>query len=407
MVGPALPSMIAELAPGFAEGRRGQRRDAREARASAGRPALLQRAREWRRAGDRPGRRLPARALREPRGRIGRTSRPPGPRALARLRERRTPVRDGDLRGGRPAAGARARAALHRPRRRRRGRDGDRRRPAGGRAGQRGELAFDVAGRLLVTGSVMCRTPRSRRIRSRSPARCCATRPRARSRPRIPIPRARCCAWACNPFALAVHPVSGDLYAADNGPTEDDELVYLVPGRNYGWGYEGEGLGVQEGFTIRRWAEVIVPTALAFHPGNGGFEEHAGELFLVPTSVKTCAASCCSARTPPTSTRSSRSCAARRWRTPTSRSTCWSRRTGRCTCRPSRRSCGCSRSEVSTRAKAGPRRAIALLPSHTHGLRVLARSRARGSDGPQREPRRAFGSSSPWAPPRTPTLPDP
>ncbi|MCR3955345.1 MAG: PQQ-dependent sugar dehydrogenase [Gudongella sp.] len=38
-----------------------------------------------------------------------------------------------------------------------------------------------------------------------------------------------------NPQGLAWHPISGDLYASDHGPSSQDEVNRIVPGGNYGW----------------------------------------------------------------------------------------------------------------------------------------------------------------------------
>ena len=38
-----------------------------------------------------------------------------------------------------------------------------------------------------------------------------------------------------NPQGLAWHPVTGDLYASDHGPTSQDEVNRIIAGGNYGW----------------------------------------------------------------------------------------------------------------------------------------------------------------------------
>ncbi|MEM7259576.1 MAG: PQQ-dependent sugar dehydrogenase, partial [Pseudomonadota bacterium] len=82
-----------------------------------------------------------------------------------------------------------------------------------------------------------------------------------------------------NTFALAVHPHTGDLFGADAGPTDDDKLNYLVAGKNFLWGMEDEPQGSNIGFSVRIWPEVITPTGLLFHSGNGGFNDYQHELF--------------------------------------------------------------------------------------------------------------------------------
>jgi glucose/arabinose dehydrogenase len=89
------------------------------------------------------------------------------------------------------------------------------------------------------------------------------------------------CRGLRNTFALAVHPVTGDLFGADNGPASDDELNYLQPGKNFGWPTLPPGVGPsQVGFRMARWIDVIVPTALAWHPGGGAWADLADDLLL-------------------------------------------------------------------------------------------------------------------------------
>ena len=83
-----------------------------------------------------------------------------------------------------------------------------------------------------------------------------------------------------NTFALAIHPQTGDLFGADAGPTSDDKLNYLKPGKNFLWGMEEEPQGSSVGYSVRIWHEVITPTALLFHTGSGGFERFSNQLFV-------------------------------------------------------------------------------------------------------------------------------
>jgi quinoprotein glucose dehydrogenase len=82
-----------------------------------------------------------------------------------------------------------------------------------------------------------------------------------------------------NTFALAVHPVTGDLFGADAGPNNDDKLNYLVAGKNFLWGMENEPQGSSVGYSVRTWADVITPTSLLFHSGQGGFTDFKHQLF--------------------------------------------------------------------------------------------------------------------------------
>ncbi len=83
-----------------------------------------------------------------------------------------------------------------------------------------------------------------------------------------------------NTFALAIHPQTGDLFGADAGPTSDDKLNFLQPGKNFLWGMEEEPQGSSIGYSVRIWQEVITPTGLLFHSGTGGFTDYHNQLFV-------------------------------------------------------------------------------------------------------------------------------
>ncbi|MDJ0976087.1 MAG: PQQ-dependent sugar dehydrogenase [Planctomycetota bacterium] len=86
------------------------------------------------------------------------------------------------------------------------------------------------------------------------------------------------CRGLRNTFGVAVHPVVGSVIGADNGPTADDELNYLEAGKNYGWGTAN---AVQNpGRRLVRYADVIVPTALAWHDGTTWGADYADNLFM-------------------------------------------------------------------------------------------------------------------------------
>lgn len=88
------------------------------------------------------------------------------------------------------------------------------------------------------------------------------------------------CRGLRNTYALAVHPITGDLFGADNGDTSDDELNYLAGGLNFEWGDTTGTLGPLIGLRIQNWSTTIVPTAILFHSGSGGYSEFRNELLL-------------------------------------------------------------------------------------------------------------------------------
>jgi glucose/arabinose dehydrogenase len=64
-----------------------------------------------------------------------------------------------------------------------------------------------------------------------------------------------------NPFDFTIDPISGRLFAVDNGPTCDDEINVILPGFNYGWGedYKCVGTGTVD---VERYA----PPMMTFTP---------------------------------------------------------------------------------------------------------------------------------------------
>jgi glucose/arabinose dehydrogenase len=84
-----------------------------------------------------------------------------------------------------------------------------------------------------------------------------------------------------NTFALALHPVTGELFGADNGPDANDWLHYHRGGKNFQWPTLAPGWPVGDvGIRITGWATVIVPTALDWHHGSGWGAAYADDLFL-------------------------------------------------------------------------------------------------------------------------------
>jgi glucose/arabinose dehydrogenase len=87
------------------------------------------------------------------------------------------------------------------------------------------------------------------------------------------------CIGLRNTYGLAVHPVTGGLFGVDNGPAADDELNYLVAGKNFGWGTMNVPGGTA-GVRLRVWQTEIVPTSLAWHFGGTWGAEYEDDLFL-------------------------------------------------------------------------------------------------------------------------------
>jgi glucose/arabinose dehydrogenase len=94
-----------------------------------------------------------------------------------------------------------------------------------------------------------------------------------------------------NPQGLAVHPDTGEVWAAEHGPMGGDEINILSPGTNYGWpvitygqSYAGKSIG--EGTSkpgmaqpVRTWVPSISPSGMAFYTGEA-FPSWRGNLFL-------------------------------------------------------------------------------------------------------------------------------
>ena len=75
-----------------------------------------------------------------------------------------------------------------------------------------------------------------------------------------------------NPFGLAHKPGTTKIYQTENGPECDDEMNFIVKGRNYGWGpgYDcgTAGVGPNPKPPEVRWSNIIVPTDLGWYSGK-------------------------------------------------------------------------------------------------------------------------------------------
>jgi|GEM_PF-793793 len=66
-----------------------------------------------------------------------------------------------------------------------------------------------------------------------------------------------------NSYDFCFHPVSGGLYATENGPAANDELNKILPGRNYGWPVI-QCLSTNPAYEnpLRCWTPTIAPTGI-------------------------------------------------------------------------------------------------------------------------------------------------
>ncbi|MSR21766.1 MAG: PQQ-dependent sugar dehydrogenase [Gemmatimonadetes bacterium] len=95
-----------------------------------------------------------------------------------------------------------------------------------------------------------------------------------------------------NPQALAIHPVTGQLWEAEHGPFGGDELNRIEPGKNYGWPVIGYGMNYGSGLAIhagtRRegmenpvhvWVPSIATSGMMIYNGNA-FPRWKGSIFV-------------------------------------------------------------------------------------------------------------------------------
>jgi glucose/arabinose dehydrogenase len=109
-----------------------------------------------------------------------------------------------------------------------------------------------------------------------------------------------------NITGMAVDPVTGAIWEAENGPQDDDKLIILKPGANYGWpivgvgyDYSGDHIGgpialgdpsaVSPGYLngylpgiaqpLLIWVPCIAPSGLAFYTGEQ-FAKWKGNIFV-------------------------------------------------------------------------------------------------------------------------------
>jgi len=80
-----------------------------------------------------------------------------------------------------------------------------------------------------------------------------------------------------NPQGLAFHPVTGEAYVTEHGPSDNDEFNRLIRGGNYGWP-DLSGVEDRPGFVdpLITWTPTIAPAGALFYEGGQlGNLEHA------------------------------------------------------------------------------------------------------------------------------------
>lgn len=96
-----------------------------------------------------------------------------------------------------------------------------------------------------------------------------------------------------NQLGLTVHPVTGDIWASENGPNGGDEINLIRPGRNYGWPvvsfgrqYHGpwqhkDNRPTHEGYEppVVFWTPAIAVSGLTFYMGDA-LPKWKGDLFV-------------------------------------------------------------------------------------------------------------------------------
>jgi len=94
-----------------------------------------------------------------------------------------------------------------------------------------------------------------------------------------------------NPMGLALHPETGELWAAEHAPQGGDEVNVILPGHNYGWpivsygrAYPGPRVSErwhQEGFDVPTvvWLPSVAPSGMTFYTGDR-FPGWTGDLFV-------------------------------------------------------------------------------------------------------------------------------
>jgi len=92
-----------------------------------------------------------------------------------------------------------------------------------------------------------------------------------------------------NSFDFTFHPRTGDMFATENGPSANDEVNRILPGRNYGWPFFQCNMSTNTSCTqavppnqgpLQCYPSVIAPTGIVVYEGNAYPEPFRENLFF-------------------------------------------------------------------------------------------------------------------------------
>ena len=92
-----------------------------------------------------------------------------------------------------------------------------------------------------------------------------------------------------NSFDFTFHPRTGEMFSTENGPSANDEINRILPGRNYGWPFFQCDMSTNtrcpqpvpsNSGPLRCYPSVIAPTGIVVYEGTAYPEPFRGNLFF-------------------------------------------------------------------------------------------------------------------------------
>ena len=92
-----------------------------------------------------------------------------------------------------------------------------------------------------------------------------------------------------NSFDFTFHPQTGEIFSTENGPSANDEINRILPGRNYGWPFFQCDMSTSSGCAqpvpsnsgpVQYYPSVIAPTGIVIYEGTAYPEPFRGNLFF-------------------------------------------------------------------------------------------------------------------------------